>query len=197
MMLPLHLRVLAPPRIIHWIDSKAMFGDPLTHRDNLENQLQGYVNRFGPGLVIYWFGYVEEIRDWTPADIMIASKLPDEWVFPGDNSSSSLLPTPSALPASSPGASGSAAEGDSALPRASGKAIVIRTPKEEEREEAFVLTTTDGAGSQETLEVAPLGGLSPATVYRLYSSCGLLHLLPLKGGQKLGKERAAALITPP
>jgi hypothetical protein len=28
------------PRIVHWIDSKAMFGDPLTHRDNLEQVRQ-------------------------------------------------------------------------------------------------------------------------------------------------------------
>lgn len=26
----------AAPRLVHWVDSKAMFGDPLTHKDNLE-----------------------------------------------------------------------------------------------------------------------------------------------------------------
>jgi len=34
------LAASAAPRIVHWIDSKAMFGDPLTHRDNLEQVRQ-------------------------------------------------------------------------------------------------------------------------------------------------------------
>lgn len=45
--------------IVNWIDSKAMFGDPITHKKNSEQYL-GYINRFGPGLVIYWFDFLEE-----------------------------------------------------------------------------------------------------------------------------------------
>eukprot|EP01138_Halocafeteria_seosinensis_P009514 gb/GECG01009723.1/.p1 GENE.gb/GECG01009723.1/~~gb/GECG01009723.1/.p1 ORF type:complete len:347 (+),score=45.96 gb/GECG01009723.1/:1-1041(+) len=49
--------------VVNWIDSKGMFGDPVTHRKNNEQYL-GYVNRFGPGMVIYWFDYVdEELKD--------------------------------------------------------------------------------------------------------------------------------------
>jgi len=48
--------------IINWIDSKALFADESTLNDNID-QLQGYVNRYGRGLVIYWHGYVESIVD--------------------------------------------------------------------------------------------------------------------------------------
>ena len=62
-------------RLVHWIDSKAMFGDPHTHlRENLP-QLQSYVNRFGPGLVIYWFDFCEEL-DNDP-DIVLMGRFPD------------------------------------------------------------------------------------------------------------------------
>ena len=34
-----------------------MFADLKTFEEQVENQLNMYKNRFGPGLVIYWFGY--------------------------------------------------------------------------------------------------------------------------------------------
>lgn len=33
-----------------------------THRKLLQEQYDSYVNRFGPGLVIYWHGYLESIQ---------------------------------------------------------------------------------------------------------------------------------------
>lgn len=47
--------------LICWIDSKATFGDEQSHSEYNENQFKCYLNRFGPGLVIYWFGYVTEV----------------------------------------------------------------------------------------------------------------------------------------
>eukprot|EP00099_Drosophila_melanogaster_P021558 NP_648806.1 uncharacterized protein Dmel_CG12713 [Drosophila melanogaster] len=49
--------------VINWIESKANFGDTKGHKSNIQQQLQSYCNRFGPGMIIYWFGYHEE----TPA----------------------------------------------------------------------------------------------------------------------------------
>ncbi|XP_018331688.1 uncharacterized protein C15orf41 homolog [Agrilus planipennis] len=65
--------------IINWIESKALFGSEELHREYFKNQYFSYWNRFGPGLVIYWFGFVETliqtddkrfiIRDNFPKDI--------------------------------------------------------------------------------------------------------------------------------
>lgn len=44
-------------RVVHWIDSKATYGDESSHLNQYMDQYQQYVNRYGPGMVIYWFGY--------------------------------------------------------------------------------------------------------------------------------------------
>ncbi len=42
-----------------WIESKAMFGDPLTHSSYWRRQYYEYLRKFGGGMVVYWFGHVE------------------------------------------------------------------------------------------------------------------------------------------
>lgn len=42
-------------RAVNWIDSKACFGDESAFLEHAP-QFQAYINRFGPGMVIYWFG---------------------------------------------------------------------------------------------------------------------------------------------
>ena len=44
-------------RMISWIDSKALFGDPETHNNQVIIQASSYVHRYGPGLIIYYFGH--------------------------------------------------------------------------------------------------------------------------------------------
>jgi len=58
-----------------WIDSKALFGDAESHQNYLNNQLLSYWNRFGPGLVIYWSGYEENIEQLAP-EVQVACQLP-------------------------------------------------------------------------------------------------------------------------
>lgn len=61
--LKLAIPVLYKPtdQVIYWIESKALFGDPDSHRKYLQDQLMSYGNRFGHGIVIYWLGYLDEI----------------------------------------------------------------------------------------------------------------------------------------
>lgn len=40
-------------------------------------QFQAYVNRYGPGLVIYWLGFPEELAGSHP-DVALADAFPDE-----------------------------------------------------------------------------------------------------------------------
>jgi hypothetical protein len=46
---------------VNWIESKATFGDRVEVNKNTKKQLTPYVQLFGQGLVVYWFGFVDEI----------------------------------------------------------------------------------------------------------------------------------------
>ncbi|MEM2943296.1 MAG: C15orf41 family protein [Methanomassiliicoccales archaeon] len=55
---------------INWIESKASFGDLIEVKKNIRRQLSAYTELFGDGLVVYWFGYLEDIR--CPDGIVIS-----------------------------------------------------------------------------------------------------------------------------
>ncbi|HEX9710873.1 MAG TPA: C15orf41 family protein [Candidatus Thermoplasmatota archaeon] len=59
-------------REIRWIESKANFGDYKEISRNLRKQLIPYTELFGPGLVVYWYGYVSDAK--TPPGIILASR---------------------------------------------------------------------------------------------------------------------------
>uniref|UniRef100_A0A182QCF2 CDAN1-interacting nuclease 1 n=1 Tax=Anopheles farauti TaxID=69004 RepID=A0A182QCF2_9DIPT len=71
--------------VINWIESKASFGDMDSHKRHVKDQLASYANRFGPGLVIYWFGYLETIADCPENgnDVIVTDGFPaqDEMEF--------------------------------------------------------------------------------------------------------------------
>jgi hypothetical protein len=63
-------------KIIHWIDSKAMYGDAETHHSHNRPQMEAYVNRFGPGLVIYWFGLHPALLQSDIAHVLVSDCFP-------------------------------------------------------------------------------------------------------------------------
>jgi hypothetical protein len=54
---------------IHWIESKASFGDEVEIRKNTKRQLRAYTELFGPGMVVYWFGFIESVH--PPKNVLI------------------------------------------------------------------------------------------------------------------------------
>eukprot|EP00947_MAST-08B_sp_MAST-8B-sp1_P001784 g1784.t1 len=63
---------------VYWIDSKAMFGDEKTQKEN-EEQFEMYVNRYGPGMVVYWFGFIDSLN--TDPDVLLCDDWPSTWVL--------------------------------------------------------------------------------------------------------------------
>ncbi|EFJ44775.1 hypothetical protein VOLCADRAFT_46728, partial [Volvox carteri f. nagariensis] len=60
--------------LVCWVDSKATFGDHRTHIKQVEEQYCTYVNRYGPGMVIYWFGFVEDLN--TDPHVLLCDDFP-------------------------------------------------------------------------------------------------------------------------
>ncbi|TSM77347.1 hypothetical protein Baya_6097 [Bagarius yarrelli] len=84
----LEVPVAVEGHIVHWIESKASFGDEQSHHTYLNEQFWSYWNRFGPGLVIYWYGFIAELdcqrdrgillKDCFPSDIVTLCHSPDQ-----------------------------------------------------------------------------------------------------------------------
>jgi len=69
-------------RVVCWIDSKALFGDVRTHKDSVIPQAESYIHRFGPGLILYWFGHAPHLDD-SQGDITICGwNLPEKVLLP-------------------------------------------------------------------------------------------------------------------
>ena len=63
---------------------QATFGDAMTHQTSVLPQAESYVHRFGPGLVLYWFGHapLDRLSD-SQGDIAIFGwDLPDRFMLP-------------------------------------------------------------------------------------------------------------------
>ncbi|XP_064622730.1 CDAN1-interacting nuclease 1-like [Lineus longissimus] len=66
--------------VVNWIESKASFGDEVSHRGYLKDQFWSYWNRFGPGLVIYWFGFIDELDTNRDKGILLKDHFPEDIV---------------------------------------------------------------------------------------------------------------------
>ena len=72
----LEVPIAVDGHIINWIESKALFGDPEAHQGYLRDQFWSYVNRFGSGLVIYWFGYISQLDNNRNAGLILMDHFP-------------------------------------------------------------------------------------------------------------------------
>ena len=66
------LHLVVDGHLVNWIESKALFGDEETHAGYTNAQLRKYRHRYGPGLVIYWFGYVAELNQQLEDGILLS-----------------------------------------------------------------------------------------------------------------------------
>jgi hypothetical protein len=56
---------------INWIESKGSFGDNKKMMRDYRKQLEPYTKYWGPGIVVYWFGFLEGMEMWLePRDVM-------------------------------------------------------------------------------------------------------------------------------
>ena len=46
----------------NWIESKASFGDEYIHRKNHRGQVSKYVELYGQGILVYWYGYLDSLQ---------------------------------------------------------------------------------------------------------------------------------------
>jgi len=46
----------------NWIESKASFGDDYIHRKNHRGQVTQYVELYGQGILVYWYGYLDNLK---------------------------------------------------------------------------------------------------------------------------------------
>jgi hypothetical protein len=55
---------------VNWFECKASFGDDIEYRRDYKKQFSHYVKLFGPGLVVYWYGFLSDLRT---EDVVLAS----------------------------------------------------------------------------------------------------------------------------
>ncbi len=66
---------------VNWIESKGSFGDMREINKNLKKQLRSYREIFGPGMVLYWFGIVNDAPIEEGIVIETREVLEDHWDF--------------------------------------------------------------------------------------------------------------------
>lgn len=67
--------------VINWIESKARFGNAEIHQKYIKEQFLSYWNRFGPGLVIYWFGFLDNLSNSSEKRFVIMDHFPTDITY--------------------------------------------------------------------------------------------------------------------
>ncbi|KAG7336821.1 TPD sequence-motif-containing protein [Nitzschia inconspicua] len=81
---PIGVEVGSQWRIVNWIDSKALFGDVGTHQQSVLPQCDSYINRFGPGMILYFFGHapISLLGDANGDLVIMGWELPKRFMWP-------------------------------------------------------------------------------------------------------------------
>lgn len=58
---------------VHWFESKANYGSPFEVKRNNKKQILPYTEIFGPGIIVYWFGYVSDHEPMDKVRVVDAS----------------------------------------------------------------------------------------------------------------------------
>lgn len=70
-------------RVVCWIDSKGKFGDEFYLRKDYTDAVSSYVGRFGPGMVVYWAGFISDCD--TPmlndSGVLVVDKVPEDLIM--------------------------------------------------------------------------------------------------------------------
>jgi hypothetical protein len=77
-----HVLVNQLMQYTHHITIQALFGDAHTHKDSVLPQAESYIHRFGPGLVLYWFGHAPLLDDANGDLVVCGWNLPDQLLLP-------------------------------------------------------------------------------------------------------------------
>jgi len=56
---------------LNWVECKASFGDEVEYRRDYLKQLNHYVSLFGAGMVVYWYGYIEDMPNHLRDDNIV------------------------------------------------------------------------------------------------------------------------------
>ena len=78
LLIPMAIVISETYHVVNWIDSKGLFADVETFEEH-DQQLKGYVNRYGSGVVIYWYGYVSDPVFCSNESIAVVDTFPDLW----------------------------------------------------------------------------------------------------------------------
>ncbi|MBD3389112.1 MAG: hypothetical protein GF416_08495 [Candidatus Altiarchaeales archaeon] len=56
---------------LNWVECKASFGDESEYKRDYGKQLSHYVKLFGKGMVVYWYGYIEDMPNHLRDDDIV------------------------------------------------------------------------------------------------------------------------------
>ena len=65
------------------ICKQALYGDIVTHR-KVHSQAKAYVHRFGPGMILYWFGHapLSKLENAEGDLVIVGWRLPETILWP-------------------------------------------------------------------------------------------------------------------